>query len=219
VPIAVDRPSRPSRLRPLAGILAALAVAAPARAEWLVLRDASKLETRGPWRERGKLVVFTDAAGELRSLRSSEVDLDASRAETAAAAARLRAKTPPTPPPAPRPPVLVLTDEQVGHVSPSDEAAGAAARQATKAAPPPVTLYMTTWCGWCKRTRALLTRLEVPFVEKDIEASPEANAEHAAKAGPGAGVPVLDIGGKIVRGFDVERIQALVGRRLPSAGG
>jgi len=210
-------------LAPLVSILVALAAGAPARADWLVLRDAGKVETRGPWQERGKLVVFTDGAGKLRSLRAAQVDLEASRAETAAAAARAAA---PSPSPAGRrAPVLVLTDEQVAHASPEEPPApqpppaGAPPAGAVEAARvPAVTLYMTTWCGWCKRTRALLTHLDVPFVEKDIEASPEALAEHAAKAGAGAGVPVLDIGGKIVRGYDPDRIQALVGRRLQPAG-
>jgi glutaredoxin len=220
-------PDRSRRLASVAACVLGLAIAGPAAADWLVLRDGGKVETRGPWRERGKLVVFTDAEGVLRSLRAADVDLEASGEATARAAA----PAPKAPPPARREPVLVLTDDQVAHVPPEEMAAEAPAveerpagpaREPTAASqprrPPPVILYSTSWCGWCRRTRTLLSRLEVPFVEKDIEASEQARAEHEAKAGPGAGVPVLDIGGKIVRGFNAEAIQSLVGRRLQPSG-
>lgn len=63
--------------------LAALAAtAAPATADWLVLADGGRIETRGPWEVRGGLVVFTLPNGTLSSLRGTEVDLDASRAAT-----------------------------------------------------------------------------------------------------------------------------------------
>lgn len=65
--------------------------AAPAAADWLVTRDGARLETRGPWKTQGKLVVFTTAEGNLASLRAEQLDLEASRRATE------EAKLPPPP--------------------------------------------------------------------------------------------------------------------------
>lgn len=87
-----------------------LAAGAPAAADWLVTRDGSRLETRGPWQVKGKMVVFTAANGTLSSLRLSEVDLEASRVATETA----KAPPPePEPPPKAKEPVLVLTDADI----------------------------------------------------------------------------------------------------------
>ncbi|HEX6204037.1 MAG TPA: hypothetical protein VF100_13625 [Thermoanaerobaculia bacterium] len=75
--------------RPLAAAsFVVLAIAAlPAAADWLVLRDGTRVETRGAWTEKGRrLVVFTDKDGRLASLRADIVDLGASRLATAEAA-------------------------------------------------------------------------------------------------------------------------------------
>lgn len=50
------------------------------------------------------------------------------------------------------------------------------------------------------------------FTEKDVERDPQAEAESLRKAGR-LGVPVLDIGGTIVVGYNEARIRALVKRR------
>lgn len=39
-----------------------------------------------------------------------------------------------------------------------------------------LTMYTTTWCGYCQRLKRQLTRAEVEFVEIDIEESPESVA-------------------------------------------
>lgn len=67
----------------LLGCLAAL----PAGADWLVMRDGTRVETRGTWTQKGRVVVFTSSAGQLVSLRVDAVDLVASRSATAAAVA------------------------------------------------------------------------------------------------------------------------------------
>jgi len=103
----------------------ALAAAAPAAADWLVTRQGGgRVETRGPWQVKGKLVVFTLPDGKLSSLRLSEVDLDASRRATGEAAAAARA-TPAAPAPAPRPREarVVLTDESFRRAAPPPAAA------------------------------------------------------------------------------------------------
>lgn len=100
----------------IAGCLlaAAIALAAPAAADWLVLDDGSRVETRGPWEVRGAVVVFTSPAGTLSSLRATEVDLDASERATEEA---LRPPEPPPPPPPKRKAKLVLTERDLPPVN------------------------------------------------------------------------------------------------------
>jgi hypothetical protein len=112
----------------LAGALAPLApITAPARADVLVTKDGGKVETKGAWTVKGKLVVFQTADGKLSSLRLADVDLDASRKATEQAAqpkpegdsaqpAKAAAKAAPK-----KASVLHLTDKDVRH--PEDEAA------------------------------------------------------------------------------------------------
>lgn len=61
---------------------ALLVVAAGAHADWLVLRDGSRLEVKGAWKVSGKQIVFTTLDGKLSSLRGDSVDLEASARAT-----------------------------------------------------------------------------------------------------------------------------------------
>lgn len=80
-------------LRRAAVVLVLLAAAAPpAAADWLVMGDGTRVETRGPWRQDGRLVVFTSAEGNLVSLRASAVDLPASVEATREAVAAAQAR-------------------------------------------------------------------------------------------------------------------------------
>jgi glutaredoxin len=201
--------------------------AAAARADWLVMRDGARLETLGPWSVDGKQVVFKDEFGVERSLRLKEVDLEASRAATEDAEA---ARRPPDADiearaglpvsdvaasqvePGKEAPALVLSDEDVGHVGRKTILARAEAQK------PRVTLYMTSWCPYCRKARTLLRQLGVPFVEKDIEKNAAAAREYQRKGNGYTGVPLIDIDGTIVRGFSEARIRQLVAR-LPTPGG
>ena len=49
-----------------------------ARAEWLVFRDGTTHEIKGPWRVQGKQLLFTAKSGTLQSVSIAEVDLAAS---------------------------------------------------------------------------------------------------------------------------------------------
>lgn len=69
-----------------------------------------------------------------------------------------------------------------------------------------VVIYSASWCGVCKQAKRLLKSWNVPFVEKDIEASRSAQAELAQKAQAAGvqptGVPVIDVGGTLLLGLD-----------------
>jgi glutaredoxin len=87
-------------------------------------------------------------------------------------------------------------------------------RTRAAAAGPKVTMYSTTWCGVCKKARSFLAKQGVKYVEKDIEKDPGASAElqaKAAKAGVKAnGVPVFDVGGTLINGFDEGKLRKLL---------
>jgi hypothetical protein len=90
----------------------------PAHADWLVTQEGGRVETKGPWQVKGKLVVFTRAAdGALASLRATEVDLDASAKATAAAKVQAAA---PAPVEAPQKKLAVLTDKDFHKPVPVD---------------------------------------------------------------------------------------------------
>ncbi|MBW2732295.1 MAG: hypothetical protein JRH20_07855 [Deltaproteobacteria bacterium] len=78
-----------------------------------------------------------------------------------------------------------------------------------------VVLYSTTWCPACRSARSWLKEKKIPFVEKDIEKDKRAAAELMAKAQKAgvspSGVPVIDVNGTLVQGFDAARITALLG--------
>ena len=69
-----------------------------------------------------------------------------------------------------------------------------------------VIVYGTSWCGACKAARAHLKEAHIPFVEKDIEQEPAAAQELARKAKKAGlklgGVPVIDVLGTLMMGFD-----------------
>jgi glutaredoxin-like YruB-family protein len=74
-----------------------------------------------------------------------------------------------------------------------------------------VIIYSTTWCAFCKTEEQYLTKLGVGYVKKDIEEDKEAYEELMSKSG-GAfqGVPVTDIAGDLVLGFDRAKIDTLL---------
>jgi hypothetical protein len=55
---------------------------AAADADWLVLKNGTRLETNGPWTVQGRQVRFKNRNGALRSLPLADVDLDASKQAT-----------------------------------------------------------------------------------------------------------------------------------------
>lgn len=67
----------------------------------------------------------------------------------------------------------------------------------------PVIIYSTNWCAYCKMANQYLTGLNVPVEEKNIEEDQAAHSELLEKIGGNfRGVPVIDIAGDIILGFD-----------------
>jgi glutaredoxin len=82
--------------------------------------------------------------------------------------------------------------------------------------PPVVTVYGTSWCGACREARRFLSARKIPFADKDIERDPAAARElheKASKLGiPTDRVPILDVRGRLLIGFDQARVEALLGQ-------
>jgi hypothetical protein len=100
----------------------ALCLETAASADWLVLRDGSRVETQGAWQERGGLIVFHLPNGTLSSLRKTDVDLDSSVESTADARRSWSPSETAEEEMAPPRPLLVITDADVGHVEPAEVA-------------------------------------------------------------------------------------------------
>ena len=83
---------------------------------------------------------------------------------------------------------------------------------------PAVIIYGASWCGACHEAARYLKSKNVPFVEKDIELDADASREmraKLAKAGLRSGsIPVIDVRGTVMVGFDPQRIESAMGRAL-----
>jgi glutaredoxin 3 len=78
--------------------------------------------------------------------------------------------------------------------------------------PMKVIVYSTTTCPWCQMVKEFLKERKIPFEEKDVSMDKAAMQEMLRKSGQ-MGVPVTDINGKIIVGFDAEAIEkALAGK-------
>lgn len=73
-----------------------------------------------------------------------------------------------------------------------------------------VTVYTTPTCSWCHAVKQHLSSHAVAFEEVDVAADMQRAREMVEKSGQ-YGVPVIDIDGEIVVGFDRSRINSLLG--------
>lgn len=75
-----------------------------------------------------------------------------------------------------------------------------------------VLVYTTPTCPYCHATKNFLRNLGVPFREVDVSTDPKAARDLIIKSGQ-MGVPVIDIDGEIIVGFDRESIISALRRR------
>ena len=73
-----------------------------------------------------------------------------------------------------------------------------------------ITIYSTPTCVYCKMAKAFFADNNVKYEEKDVAADSAAREEMIQKSGQ-LGVPVIDINGTIVIGFDKGRVRELLG--------
>jgi glutaredoxin 3 len=70
-----------------------------------------------------------------------------------------------------------------------------------------VTIYSATWCAFCHAATDYFDKLGVKYTDKDVEKDPAAGLEAVDKSGQ-RGIPVIDIAGDIIIGFDRPKIDA-----------
>lgn len=70
-----------------------------------------------------------------------------------------------------------------------------------------VHIYSTPTCTYCQAVKEFLTEKGVEYSEFDVAADIEKRTEMVEKSGQ-MGVPVIDIEGTIIVGFDEELIKA-----------
>jgi glutaredoxin-like YruB-family protein len=73
-----------------------------------------------------------------------------------------------------------------------------------------VKIYSTPTCPWCIRTKQFLKDNNISFEDIDVSSNQQAVEEMVKKTGQ-MGVPVLDIEGEIIIGFDKEKIKQALG--------
>jgi glutaredoxin-like YruB-family protein len=69
-----------------------------------------------------------------------------------------------------------------------------------------VVMYMTDWCPYCTKAREYIRSQGVHLVEYNIERDRSAAEEMARKTGGRRGVPVIDVEGIILRGYNPQAI-------------
>ena len=69
-----------------------------------------------------------------------------------------------------------------------------------------VKVYSTTWCPYCKMAKDFLKQNKIPFEDINVEEDPKEAQIMIDKSGQ-TGVPVIDVNGKIIIGFNREEIK------------
>jgi len=77
---------------------------------------------------------------------------------------------------------------------------------------PRVILFTTPSCTYCRRAKKYLRARGVPFKDVDVSRDQAAARDMVRRSGQ-QGVPVIDIGGKIIVGFDQPKIDRMLGLR------
>jgi glutaredoxin-like YruB-family protein len=70
-----------------------------------------------------------------------------------------------------------------------------------------IIIYSADWCAFCHAAKDYLTKKGVKFTEKNVEQE-QASAIEAVQKSKQTGIPVIDIDGTIIVGFDRPKIDA-----------
>ncbi len=71
-----------------------------------------------------------------------------------------------------------------------------------------ITIYTTAGCVYCKMTKEFFERNNVSYEEKDV--SNDTAREEMIEKSNQLGVPVIDIDGRIIVGFDEEELSKIL---------
>jgi glutaredoxin len=73
-----------------------------------------------------------------------------------------------------------------------------------------VELFVTSWCGYCRKMERFLEKKGIPYTAYDIEK--DENAARTYRELGGRGVPVVRIGSNVVRGYNPDAVMSFLGR-------
>jgi len=68
-----------------------------------------------------------------------------------------------------------------------------------------VILYSAAWCNICDRARGWFDANGIDYIEYDVETDPQGREDYARLNG--TGVPLIVVGGRVMRGFSPGRFQ------------
>ncbi len=77
-----------------------------------------------------------------------------------------------------------------------------------RASGPEVIIYSANWCGACRRAKAYMDRKGVRYEERNVD-QPRFKEELVRKSG-GRSIPVIEVNGRILKGFNPERLDKLL---------
>ena len=72
-----------------------------------------------------------------------------------------------------------------------------------------VKVYSTKFCPYCKMAKDFLKEKKIPFEDINVQEDQNAAKEMIEKSGQ-VGVPVIEIDGQMVIGFDLDTIKKLL---------
>lgn len=75
---------------------------------------------------------------------------------------------------------------------------------------PRVIVFSTPTCGYCNLAKHYFRQHQIRFQDVDVSRDPAAARDLVRRSGQ-MGVPVIDIGGKLIIGFDKPKINQLLG--------
>ena len=70
-----------------------------------------------------------------------------------------------------------------------------------------VIVYSAVWCAFCHSAKDYFDKLGVSYEDRDVEKDPDFMKQSVDKSGQ-MGIPVIDIDGTIIVGFDRHKIDA-----------
>lgn len=73
-----------------------------------------------------------------------------------------------------------------------------------------VTIYSSPTCHFCHAAKEFFKKNNVAYTDRDVATDPKAGPEAIEKSGQ-MGVPVVDIDGKIIIGFDETALRKALG--------
>ncbi len=74
-----------------------------------------------------------------------------------------------------------------------------------------VTMYSTTWCGYCRRLKRQMDEAGIPYREIDLDLDGSYDDRIIEKTGGYRTVPTLEVGGELLVNPTIRQVEAALG--------